>query len=110
MTEMDVTKVLLVLPDNWQLSLVETFLTRTLRRNLHDKQEGKIVRSLYKGESIQVQSELQQLRHKRTVITESTLCAHCRKRIDLSVFARSPKGDIVHVHCLSSSSSSSGSS
>lgn len=47
-------QVLPLVPSDWSLSVMSTFLTRSFRRTLHAQHEGQIVKAISSGQNLQV--------------------------------------------------------
>lgn len=43
-------QILPSIPDNWPLPLMESFLIRSMRRNLHERYEEKLIKALLQGQ------------------------------------------------------------
>ncbi|KAF7983156.1 hypothetical protein HWV62_23376 [Athelia sp. TMB] len=54
---LDVTDVLPLVPPDWSLSVMSTFLARSFRRTLHAQHEGQIVKAISSGQNLQVADE-----------------------------------------------------
>ena len=71
-TEIDIAKVMELLPGDWSLDILEKFLTRAIASHFHECCEGQIVKNLRKSENLQLRAELVALQSRFTVITDRT--------------------------------------
>jgi len=71
-TDIDIAKVMELLPGDWSLDILERFLTRALANHFHELLEGQIVKNLRKSENLQVRAELVSLQSRLTVVTDRT--------------------------------------
>ena len=55
---LDNREVLELVPKDWPLQMLETFLTQSLRRQLHRKREMQVLRSIGKGRNLDVAEDL----------------------------------------------------
>ncbi|PPQ88786.1 hypothetical protein CVT25_010472 [Psilocybe cyanescens] len=51
---LDVLDVISMVPSNWPVSMMSSFLSRSFRRTLHIQQEGKIVKNISAGQNLEV--------------------------------------------------------
>jgi len=54
---LDVADVISLVPPDWSLSVISSFLTRSFRRTLHERNEGQIVKALSSGLNLKVADE-----------------------------------------------------
>lgn len=71
-TDMDLAKVMELLPGEWSLDIVGNFLMRAIRSNYHECLEGQVVKNLRKSENLQVRAEMVTLQNPSTVIMDRT--------------------------------------
>ncbi|KZP18157.1 hypothetical protein FIBSPDRAFT_933616 [Athelia psychrophila] len=68
---LDVADVLPLVPPDWSLSVMSTFLTRSFRRTLHAQHEGQIVKAISSGQNLQVADDAwMDLREQGAMIEE----------------------------------------
>ncbi|GJN90241.1 hypothetical protein Rhopal_003240-T1 [Rhodotorula paludigena] len=58
---LDTLEVLPLLPDDWSLSLVSRYVSRSLRRSVHAQQERSILKSLALGQNLAIQDQVLEL-------------------------------------------------
>lgn len=64
-------QVLPLVPPDWSLSVMSTFLTRSFRRTLHAQHEGQIVKAISSGQNLQVADDAwMDLREQGAMIEE----------------------------------------
>lgn len=51
---LDVLEVLALVPPEWPLDVVSSFFKRSLRRQLHDKSSGEILKGIAAGQNMEV--------------------------------------------------------
>ncbi|KAI6148762.1 hypothetical protein BKA82DRAFT_4141239 [Pisolithus tinctorius] len=51
---LEIPDVISLVPESWPLHSVSSFLVRSLRRSLHEKHEGQIVKAIYAGQNLKV--------------------------------------------------------
>ncbi|KXS19661.1 hypothetical protein M427DRAFT_152188 [Gonapodya prolifera JEL478] len=95
-------EVLPLIPDQWSLTLLQPFLLRAMRRNYHDRTEGKIIYQLAKLENLKITGRLFHSMKEREpmVLSRATACAGCSTRITEPFFVSLPNGTAVHLKCL----------
>jgi hypothetical protein len=52
--QLNYEKVISLVPPNWSLNVLSSFLARSLRRTLHARHEGQIVKSISAGQNLEV--------------------------------------------------------
>ncbi|RDB17168.1 Transforming growth factor-beta receptor-associated protein 1 [Hypsizygus marmoreus] len=67
---LDVLDVISLVPPNWPLHLMSSFLARSFRRTLHDRHEGKIVKTLSAGQNLEVKDETWAILREEGMIVE----------------------------------------
>ena len=60
-----------LLPGAWNLGLLDRFLPQAIRHSHHAHQQGRIVKGLYRSQTVQLKSELVALRAPAAVIQEN---------------------------------------
>jgi hypothetical protein len=51
---LDVLRVLEIMPDDWPLDVVSSFLQRSLRRQLHEQASWRILKSISAGQNLEI--------------------------------------------------------
>ncbi|XP_070566294.1 transforming growth factor-beta receptor-associated protein 1-like isoform X2 [Ptychodera flava] len=98
-SEFDISRVLQILPENWSIGLLQHFLSKAVRTNMHTCRSTKIERMLARGENLQLKA--QTIRETRIPVTMSDdrKCAVCSRPFNEPSFARFPNGVITHTQC-----------
>ncbi|XP_077979032.1 transforming growth factor-beta receptor-associated protein 1-like [Glandiceps talaboti] len=98
-SEFDIIRVLQILPDNWSIGLLQHFLSRALRTNMHTCRATKIERMLARGENLQLKAQtIRETRHP-VAMTDDRICEVCRRPFNDTSFSRYPNGVITHTQC-----------
>lgn len=92
-------QVLELLPPDWPITTVKTFLMHSLRSNVHTFRMDKIEQNLARGENLQVRREFIDLQGGPVVITERTRCPVCNLPFNDAAFVRYPNGTVTHLKC-----------
>lgn len=101
--DLDAAQVLALVPADWSIGLVNSFLRRSVRRNLHEHRMTQVEKGLARQAYLQRALEYHTLAARRIVIDEDTRCQFCRKLINDSPFACYPDGRLVHKKCMGGS-------
>ncbi|KAG5651341.1 hypothetical protein H0H81_009029 [Sphagnurus paluster] len=67
---LDVLDVIPLVPPNWPLHLMSSFLARTFRRTLHARHEGKIVKNISAGQNLEVKDRTWLILREEGMIVE----------------------------------------
>ncbi|CAE6389410.1 unnamed protein product [Rhizoctonia solani] len=68
----DAVQVLEAIPDSWSLSVVSSFLERSLRRTIHDSREGMILKHISAGQNLTVvDNAMQVIKDEGYVVEEA---------------------------------------
>ncbi|KAF7294878.1 hypothetical protein MIND_01025700 [Mycena indigotica] len=70
---LDVLDVMPLVPPKWPLTAVSSFLTRSLRRTVHARQEGRIVRALSAGQNLEVKERTWLILREEGMVVEEAL-------------------------------------
>lgn len=97
--DFDASQVLKMLPPNWSVSVVETFLRGALRASLHKYRMTKAECALARGENLQNRFSLYNLQQWSISLHESNYCCVCKKPFVDGSFARYPNNVLTHVAC-----------
>ncbi|KAJ7598879.1 hypothetical protein C8J56DRAFT_1157947 [Mycena floridula] len=54
---LDILDVISLVPADWSLNLLSSFLTRSFRRTLHQRHEGQILKTISAGQNLEVKEE-----------------------------------------------------
>lgn len=93
-------KVLQVLPDNVPMFRLKKFLEISLKYQVEKKRHLQVLRHLYSAENLQLKEQEKCYHEQATLITESTVCLVCGKRIgNNTAFLRYPNKSIIHFGC-----------
>ncbi|KAF9530289.1 hypothetical protein CPB83DRAFT_868731 [Crepidotus variabilis] len=69
---LDVLDVMSLVPSNWPLSMMTSFLSQSFRRTLHTEHEGKILKNISAGQNLEVKERAWQvLREEGAIIEEA---------------------------------------
>ncbi|KAG9081243.1 hypothetical protein FS749_007806, partial [Ceratobasidium sp. UAMH 11750] len=66
----DAIQVLEATPDSWSLSVISSFLQRSLRRSMHDSREGMILKHLSAGQNLAIVDTAMQLAKEEGYVVE----------------------------------------
>ncbi|OUM69866.1 hypothetical protein PIROE2DRAFT_57124 [Piromyces sp. E2] len=99
--ELSLKEVLDIIPLHWSLSILNTFLSRSLRNSVHIEQQTKIVTNIVKGENTNVKNILIKYLDKNPplIIDDNTKCSLCDNEILEENFVKTSDGKIVHFNC-----------
>ncbi|KAG1699826.1 Transforming growth factor-beta receptor-associated protein 1 [Nymphon striatum] len=97
--EFDSVKVLKMIPENWSVHTVNSFLKRTLRKSLHKKRMLRTEKALSRCEDLQVQFNKLQLNRQPVILSDDEICDVCSKPFVDAQCTRFPNGIITHVQC-----------
>ncbi|KAJ7282158.1 hypothetical protein O6H91_Y358400 [Diphasiastrum complanatum] len=95
----DGARALQTLRPDTKLQDLLPFLAPLLKRSSEVHRNASVIKSLRRGENVQVREELLQCRKRVVKITSDRTCFICHKRIGTSVFAVYPSGTLVHFVC-----------
>ncbi|CAH1787439.1 unnamed protein product [Owenia fusiformis] len=95
----DATKVLQLIPDNWSIGLLQSFLASTVRKHMHDFRTTRLQRMLSRGENLIVKKESIESQREALQLVEEKSCAVCDRSFDEPTFIRYPNGIITHTQC-----------
>ncbi|KAF8958169.1 hypothetical protein BDZ97DRAFT_1842909 [Flammula alnicola] len=69
---LDILDVISLVPSNWPINMMTSFLSRSFRRTLHSQQEGKIIKNISAGQNLEVKDRTWDiLREEGAVIEEA---------------------------------------
>jgi len=70
---LDVLEILSMVPPNWPLNATSTFLSRSLRRLLHSRHEGMIIKNLSAGQNLEVADKTWEILREEGAVIEEAL-------------------------------------
>ncbi|XP_053957828.1 vam6/Vps39-like protein isoform X1 [Anastrepha ludens] len=92
--------VIPLLPDDMPVQSIWNYLEIVLRTEIAEQHENEVMARLLKSEIQRVRSEIHAEENKSVVLTEFTVCPHCKKRFtNPPAFVRYPNGEVVHLSC-----------
>ncbi|CAO3586262.1 unnamed protein product [Absidia cylindrospora] len=100
---LDAIEVLSIIPDNWPLERLQSFLKHSLRQSLHDYREGQVVLGMSRGENLMVANELfdayKDIGPIKIDITST--CNHCHYNIntDEGRIVCDESNQLFHMDC-----------
>eukprot|EP00731_Ephydatia_muelleri_P022085 Em0014g676a len=99
--QIDTIKVLQddIMPPDTPLRDLKSFLTTVLEEMTVQRRKAQALKGLLLAEHLQVQQQRMQVVSPHFTIQETTTCAHCKKKLGTSAFARYPDGVIAHYYC-----------
>ncbi|KAF4527983.1 hypothetical protein B566_EDAN016638 [Ephemera danica] len=95
----DTTKVLEILPPEWSITIVSSFLQGALRASVHQYRMRKVESALARGENLQRRFALYDLQRNSILMQKNNYCCVCKKAFSDGSFARFPNNVITHVAC-----------
>lgn len=98
-TDFDSVEVMKLIPEQWSIGLVSSFLTGSVRSSLHRKRMTEILSGLERCENLRVKAAGLSARNGHFPIHDERLCQSCRRPFNDPAVARYPNGVITHVHC-----------
>ncbi|ORY07880.1 hypothetical protein K493DRAFT_403612 [Basidiobolus meristosporus CBS 931.73] len=106
---LDISEVLQMIPDEWSVDTIHSFLIRSLRKTMNIHLENQVLKGVARGQNLMASAELVQcyMNEPPVVITPELTCAVCHKLIGEAIFAcetKFGKRQIVHLHCRSEES------
>lgn len=97
--EFDFIRVLDVLPNDWSVDLIHSFLSGSVRTKLSSLRTLKIQSSLSRQDYVDNKKYLVKFQHGRILMTDSSICDFCKKPFNEPISACYPNGTLVHAHC-----------
>lgn len=79
-TDLDTHEVLPLLPQDWSIGTIESFLIKSMRRSLHTQRTSRIQHGLARQSWVQAKAERSNFRVKGLMITDRSTCSECGKR------------------------------
>ena len=79
--DLNATEVLSRLPHEWSIGVVERFLRRSVRLNVHEERMRRIEHGLARQAWLQASAELQRLKLRGTLVTDDSRCSLSGKRL-----------------------------
>ncbi|KAF8155687.1 hypothetical protein B0H34DRAFT_714373 [Crassisporium funariophilum] len=70
---LDVLDVISLVPSNWPINTMTSFLSRSFRRTLHARQEGKIIKNISAGQNLEVKDRTWDILREEDAIIEEAL-------------------------------------
>ncbi|CDO71043.1 hypothetical protein BN946_scf184844.g47 [Trametes cinnabarina] len=70
---LDVVNVISMIPPEWPLRILSTFVTRSLRRTLHEHHEGQIIKAISQGQNLAVAEQTWEIIRQEGAIIEEPL-------------------------------------
>ena len=80
-TDLDVTKVMDLVPPEWSVAVMNSFLRRSIRRSMHDGRMRRIKHGLARQDKINVSQEHIRRTDRWVGISEDTRCDQCRRNL-----------------------------
>eukprot|EP00051_Salpingoeca_urceolata_P025663 m.464125 g.464125 ORF g.464125 m.464125 type:complete len:883 (-) comp20356_c0_seq1:85-2733(-) len=99
LADLNLVEVLKLVPENWGMGVLDQFLRRSIRTNLHDHRTKQIWKSLARQDNLVTKHEFYSKTQRALAITEDTRCHKCARPLGESAFAWFPNGTIVHKSC-----------
>jgi len=94
------SKVISILPESWNISIILPALRKFSRNLIHTQRMTKIAKHLYKGENIQVHSQLVNNTKDPIFVLPNSYCVACQKPFSTGGVARYPNGVMLHPECV----------
>jgi len=94
------TKVISILPESWNISIILPALRKFSRNLLHDQRMTKVSKHLHKGENIQLHSKLTSTTKDPIYVMPNNYCVVCQKPFASCGLARYPNGVMLHTECI----------
>ncbi|XP_034243766.1 transforming growth factor-beta receptor-associated protein 1-like [Thrips palmi] len=98
-SQLDPIKAIEIIPDQWSVSILESFLQGALRSSMTKFRINKMEKSLAKADSIQKTVSLYDLERHSLKLMDSNYCCVCKKPFTDMKFARYPNDVVTHVEC-----------
>jgi len=99
--EFDPIQILEILPDDWSVDLLQSFLLKSLRHCLSNRRNNQVESNLCKMDYLTTKACLMQHERGHVEVTEQHSCSVCKKSYSEAACARYPNGLLVHIHCSS---------
>jgi len=93
-------KVLSILPDSWNISIILPALRKFSRTLIHSQRMTKISKHLHKGENIQTHSQLVHHIKDPVYVLPNSYCVVCQKPFSEGGVSRYPNGVMLHPDCV----------
>lgn len=98
-TRLDLTAVLDLLPPMISLTSIQQFLVKGLQTSHRNCFDRRILASIGKERSLQLDEKVNAIRSRRVKITHGRTCPVCGKRLGVSVLAVTHRGEVLHYGC-----------
>lgn len=98
--DFDGIKVISMLPDTWNISIILPALKVFSRNLLHSKRMTMVSKSLHKSVNIQTHNKLINVSKEPVFINPQNYCVVCQKTFSSEGIARYPNGVILHANCV----------
>ena len=98
--DLDGPKVIGILPDSWNISIILPALKKFSRTLMHQQRNNKISRSLHKSENISLHGKLINCTKFPIEILPNHYCVECQKPFKEGNVARYPNGVMLHSDCI----------
>lgn len=102
--EFNVVSVLNMLPDDWTVSMIQGFISGSMRQRFSATRETRIESSLQKQLFLQTKEQHIKKHNGCINMNDENLCDFCKKPFAESTVARYPNGTVVHVRCAGNKS------
>lgn len=98
-SQLDPIKAIEIIPDQWSVSILESFLQGALRSSMTKFRNNKMEKSVAKADSIQKTVSLYDLEKHSLKLVDSNYCCVCKKPFTEMNFAWYPNDVVTHVEC-----------
>ncbi|PWN20785.1 hypothetical protein BCV69DRAFT_312728 [Microstroma glucosiphilum] len=98
-SSLELGAVLSLLPPLVPISAISTFLFKGLQASHRSHSHNRVIASISKEYSLQVDERLAGLKSRRVKVTQGRTCGVCGKRLGVSVLAVSNTGEAMHYGC-----------
>ena len=97
--EFNVLSVLDMLPEEWTVSMIQGFISGSMREKFSTTREIKVESNLHKQLFLQTKETFISNHEGVINMNEERTCQYCKKPFTESAAARYPNGIVVHVRC-----------
>eukprot|EP00112_Aurelia_sp_Birch-Aquarium-sp1_P011708 Seg2464.2 transcript_id=Seg2464.2/GoldUCD/mRNA.D3Y31 product="Transforming growth factor-beta receptor-associated protein 1" protein_id=Seg2464.2/GoldUCD/D3Y31 len=97
--DFDPLEVMKMIPDDWSVGALSSFLAGAMRKSLHSSRHKKIEASLSRSVYLKNRYIYIGCQNGAINITEERSCDVCHRQFNEPTIARYPNGILAHVHC-----------
>ena len=98
-SEFNYSDVYRVIPREWPLSMIESFVYRSVRDQANKYRMSRIKKGLFELQWARIKGDKSELTKRAVRLSEGTYCAFCYHTFSDPSCAVGPSGEVYHLHC-----------